>query len=49
MGYMEEMELIMRNLEEYDKREKEEMKTLWVIVGVNVIGFVTLAVWLLWM
>lgn len=49
MGYIEEMELIMRNLEEYDKREKEEMKTLWVVVGVTVIGFVTLAVWLLWM
>lgn len=49
MGYMEEMELIMKNLEEYDKREKEEMGTLWVVVGVTVISFVTLAVWLLWM
>ena len=49
MGYIEEMELIMRNLEEYDKREKEEMRTLWVIVGVTVISFVALAVWLLWM
>lgn len=49
MGYIEEMELIMRNLEEYDKREKEEMRTLWVIVGVTVISFVVLAVYLLWM
>ena len=28
MGYMEEMELIMRNLEEYDKREKRRNENL---------------------